>query len=228
MKKYLFLCAALVASVMLKAQSTDMQNWKYALPINITLTEFSLDSLRAKNGEAADRLLLDLKALQDKLKKDAEVIKQAQAQLKDEQDLLKRMDDGMKDSKRRLDNMIKILGQEQKEYDAANKSLEKQLDGAHKYVRVNRDARLAFEERLTNEKSVMADAMADAVRRSERLVEAQKKWTLIQESITAYQMEVMQKTTDMNLIENNHKAQVESVKAEVKRVEEVIKMAKKK
>lgn len=223
MKKFVLLVAIAIATLGAKAQVTS----EYAAPLEFQLSQFSLDNLRAEN-EDINQLQIEVKYVQEALKKDADNIKQAQAQLKDERALLKSVGESLKDAKKHIESSDKLIRNQQKELDNVMKMLDKQLSNVHKSVRVRKDVRNSMENRLDNDKMVVKSAQDEASERLRRMTDLRKNWDVMNDRLTQYGIDLNTKEATINEMVQTNKVQQEAVKAELKRIATVIKESKKK
>lgn len=224
MKKTFFMVALVVASMMCFDANAQTEN-QYAAELEFTQTEFVMDSVRFYNA-TPEQLLVELNYLQDNVKKDGVNIKKAMVQLKDERTLLKNLTAGMKDSKKHIEASDKLIRQEQKELTSVTEMLEKQLGNVHKSTRVSKAVRNRLEDNLDAAKLSIKKANHELEDRLKKIADLKKNWEAMSDKLMEYDAELTQKDAQLNTMMEKNKQQTESLKLEVKTINEQIKAAK--
>ena len=215
MKKFSFLIAALAICSTLFAQ--------HVTPLNITLVDFSLDSLRIRYADNMPMYRAELERIQDLQEATDKEMSHIRKELKDEKTYAKELTAYLKDHENSLIDLQKTMEVEYSALTSIQQSAEKTLKRLQKTSLLNRDTRDSCITSLQTEKK-------EVIRMEDELATRQKYLITLLDRVRAYQVElstfnteILNKEVDLKQLEDTQKVRKASVKAELKNVKTALK-----
>lgn len=215
MKKFSFLIVALAICSTLFAQ--------HVTPLNITLVDFSLDSLRIRYADNMPMYRAELERIQDLQEATDKEMSHIRKELKDEKTYAKELTAYLKDHENSLIDLQKTMEVEYTALTSIQQSAEKTLKRLQKTSLLNRDTRDSGITSLQTEKK-------EVIRMEDELATRQKYLITLLDRVRAYQVElstfnteILNKEVDLKQLEDTQKVRKASVKAELKNVKTALK-----
>ena len=207
MKKF-FLMAVLALSVSAFAQKVT--------PLNITLAEFKLDSLRTLYMAEPIMYRASLDAVAQALEKNEQEIKAAKAELKVEQQHAKEMAKSLKSTASMTASLKKLYAKEESELKAMSKVVEKQQKTLSKQNELNKETRDSYVAFLEKQQKELGYSIREVADRARAISELETKMQNYQTSLAGFEQEANQKASQIAFLESQLKERQNSVKAEQK------------
>ena len=206
--KKIFFMAFVALSVSAMAQQVT--------PVNITLAEFKVDSLRTLYGSEPIMYRASLDAVAQALEKNATELKTAKAELKSEQKLSKEMESSLKGATKMAASMKKLYSKEEGELKSMQKVVTGQQKMLTKQKELNDGTREAYTAFLDKQQKELGYALRELAERQRAVSDLETTIANHQTKLQTYNQEVAQKAAALANIEAELKARVASVKAEQK------------
>lgn len=215
--KKLFLSAAFAAAIVLGVNADE---YRHISPITLQLIEFNLDTMRTATDGNLDLYLTHLASLQTDLEKQGKEIANEQKNLKSEKKLYDAQMSFLKNRQAQVKNAIKFYQSEVKNYDSQLKNLKKQYEMIQK---MNDISNAAMQEQLAMLRQMEEDINA-AKERSNNIISHlnEKEVKDIDkgyEVLSQYLIEINDKTTRLENLATRSKAELETVKGQIKNIQ---------
>ncbi len=210
MKKIGFIFVSVVLCTTLNAQ--------HVTPLNITLPDFSLDSLRTAYAADAPMYRAELERIQDVQDANEKALSQARRELKDEKAHAKDVAAYLKDRESAIISLQKACETEQKALSEIQSSIEKTQKKVQKTSLLNRESSDVRTTTLQGDKKEVIRLQDELVARQKRLTAMLDRVRVDQADLATFNMEIQNKEVDLTQLENTLKVRKESVKAELKNV----------
>jgi len=207
MKKF-FLMAFAALSVSAMAQNVT--------PVNITLTDFKVDSLRALYMAEPIMYRASLDAVAQALNKDAANIKTVKNELKVEQQHAKEKANSLKEAAKMTASLKKLYAKEESELKAMQKVVENQQRTLAKQKELNQETRDAYTALLEQQQKELGYSLREVAERDRAISELETQIQNSQSQLQAYEQQTVQKASQLAQLEAELKARQASVKAEQK------------
>jgi len=208
MKKSIFLALFAMLSVSLSAQ--------HVTPLNIRITDFNFDSLRAQyQGQS---YLLELERLEKLMKDDAKKLKDVQGQLKAEKDFQKQMMAYVDKAEASFKNLQTLSQKELDELAKIKENADKQLRAINSTSLLNEETREKALDQLQNQRRGLDGAINATTNRQTQLANHPMQLQQMRTDLMVYSNEIINKEADIKQLETSLKNKREAIKAEVKNV----------
>lgn len=207
MKKFI-LMAFVALSVSAMAQKVT--------PLNITLTDVKIDSLRALYMADPIMYKAALKSLDQALDKDADEVKAAKAELKVEQQHAKEMAKSLKEAAKMAASLKKLYSKEESELKSMSKVVEKQQKTLSKQNELNQETRDVYRSFLDKQQKELGYSLREVAERSRSVSDLETTISSRQTELSAFDQQVTQKAGQLALIEAQLKERQKIVDAEQK------------
>ena len=208
MKKSIFLALFAMLSVSLSAQ--------HVTPLNIHITDFNFDSLRAQyQGQS---YLLELERLEKLMKDDAKKLKDVQSQLKAEKDFQKQMMAYVDKAEASFKNLQTLSQKELDELAKIKENADKQLRAINNTSLLNEETREKALDQLQNQRRGLDGAINATTNRQTQLANHPLQLQQMRTDLMVYSNEIINKEADIKQLETSLKNKREAIKAEVKNV----------
>ena len=208
MKKSIFLALFAMLSVSLSAQ--------HVTPLNIHITDFNFDSLRAQyQGQS---YLLELERLEKLMKDDAKKLKDVQSQLKAEKDFQKQMMAYVDKAEASFKNLQTLSQKELDELAKIKENADKQLRAINNTRLLNEETREKALDQLQNQRRGLDGAINATTNRQTQLANHPLQLQQMRTDLMVYSNEIINKEADIKQLETSLKNKREAIKAEVKNV----------
>lgn len=207
MKKF-FLLAFAALSMTAMAQKVT--------PINVTLADFKVDSLRALYMAEPIMYRASLDAVAQALNKNAEELKAAKAILKVEQQHAKEKAASLKEALRMTGSLKKLYEKEDSEVKAMQKVVEKQQKTLAKQAELNQETRDAYAALLDQQQKELGYSIREIAERARAIADLETQIQNSQTELQAYEQQVAQKAHDLAVLEAELKGRQNAVKNEQK------------
>ena len=196
-------------------------------PLNVSITEVNLDSLRGPGMENLEGYRNELVRLQQALKVDMDEIKMAKNQLKTEQTYVKNQTKLQKDREKNFKAQEKVLNTQEKNNKKERKDIEKQRKDFLKNT--------ALDQRTVDYNVRALDDRANRIDQSDRDIaykrtDIQREREQLKNEIIAladYNYALQSKASELKNMETKNKLDAGMVKSEIKNVDGQIKEQKK-
>ena len=214
--KKLFLAAAFVAATVLGVHADE---YRHISPITLQLIEFNLDTMRTATDGNLDLYLTHLAALQTDLEKQGKDIANEQKNLKSEKKLYDTQMSFLKNRQSQVKNALKFYQSELKNYDGQLKNVKKQYEMIQK---MNDISNAAMQEQLSILRRMEEDINA-AKERSNNIIKRLNEKEIKDidrgyEILSQYLIEINDKTTRLENLATRSKAELQTVKDQIKNI----------
>lgn len=215
MKKFSFLIVALAICSTLFAQ--------HVTPLNITLVDFSLDSLRIRYADNMPMYRAELERIQDLQEATDKEMSHIRKELKDEKTYAKELTAYLKDHEKSLIDLQKTMEVEYTALTSIQQSAEKTLKRLQKTSLLNRDTRDSCITSLQTEKKEVIRMEDELATRQKYLITLLDRVRAYQAELSTFNTEILNKEVDLKQLEDTQKVRKASVKAELKNVKNALK-----
>lgn len=219
MKKLFVLAGVALLSITLNAQ--------HVTPLNVTMPNVKLDTLRTFYGDDLAAYLVQLQHIELDLKGNEDALKQARKQFDEEKAYSKCITDYIKEVAQVLKTIEKDRNDELKVLSELQDIINKQTTTANKLTRITHDSKPKFIEHMASEREEI-DTQIKSIR--EQLVTLSKQQAQvkkIQDGLDIFNTEITNKENDIKLKEGQLKSTTDAVKVEIKNTKNALKAAKK-
>ena len=224
MKKILFVAAFAAACLL----SVNAEEYRHIAPITIHAIQFNLDTMRNSHDGNLDVYLTHLSSLQNDLEKQGKDIAEAQKNLKSEKKLYDVQMSFMKNRQAQVKNEKKFFQSEVKNYDNQLKNVKKQYEMIQKMTDVSS---VAIQEQLSMIRKAEEDCNKGRQRSTDIIDHItnneEKDVDAAYEVLSQYLIEINDKTTRLENLAANNKTSIATVKAQIKNIQDQIKVTKK-
>ncbi len=198
------------------AMLTMSMSAQHVTPLNLHITEFNLDELRAQySGQS---YLLELQRLDKLLKDDTKMLKDAQSQFKTEKEYLKSMTSYIDKSEASFKKLQEMSKKEIDELTKLKENADKQLTQLNKITDLNLETRDKAVEQLQLQRRGLDAAINATANRQTQLANHPQQIQLIRTDLMVFNNELTNKETDIKQLEATLKSRREIIKAETKNV----------
>lgn len=187
-----------------------------ATPLNVTLTDVRLDSLRALYQAEPTMYRAALDVLSRSLAADAEEIKSAKATLKVEQQHAKEMEKSLKEAAKMAASLDKLYGQEEAQLKGMQKTVEEQQRTLGKQVDLNQESRESYIAFLDQQQKELTYALREVADRQRAIADLEAAITKNQSSRQYFVQDLNRKASELATLEAQLKERTALVKAEQK------------
>ena len=190
---------------------------QHVTPITINLTDVQPESLRSQFLDQ-QAYLMELRRLDDLLKSDTKVLKDAQLELKAEKDFHKQMNGYVDKAEASFKNMQSLSQKELDEMNKLKENVDNQLRAINSTSLLNTESRTKATKMLQSQRleldSTINAAMKYQTELANRLSELHKTRT----DLMVLNSELLNKETDLKQLENTLKHRRDIIKEEIKNV----------
>ena len=190
-------------------------------PLQITVAEVKLDSLRSLYGADPIMYRASLESLAQALSKNADEIKAAKAELKVEQAHAKEMANSLKEAGKMTASLKKLYDKEESELKSMQKVVEKQQKTISKQKELKAETRENYVKFLEKQQKELGYSLREVADRQRAITDLETSIQNHQTTLQSFILEVGQKATDLANIEAQHKERTAAVKAEQKAYKDV-------
>lgn len=215
MKKSILALAVLALSMGLSAQHVS--------PLNIELVQFSLDSMRIQYANNLAMYKSELQRIQDIQDANKKALSDAAKELKDEKIHAKDVAAYLKQKESTYNTLQKLYNSEQDKLCDMRETVEKQTTRIQKTTRLNSETRDNNRRDLEVEKNNIERSIKEVEIRLKNIAKIIEKLPDEQEALTAFNLEIQNKETDLKQLQATQKTNVNTIKAELKTVKAAIK-----
>ena len=189
---------------------------QHVTPLNIHITDFNFDSLRAQyQGQS---YLLELERLEKLMKDDAKKLKDVQGQLKAEKDFQKQMMAYVDKAEASFKNLQTLSQKELDELAQIKENADKQLRAINNTSLLNEETREKALDQLQNQRRGLDGAINATTNRQTQLANHPMQLQQMRTDLMVYSNEIINKEADIKQLETSLKNKREAIKAEVKNV----------
>lgn len=189
---------------------------QHVTPLNIHITDFNFDSLRAQyQGQS---YLLELERLEKLMKDDAKKLKDVQGQLKAEKDFQKQMMAYVDKAEASFKNLQTLSQKELDELAKIKENADKQLRAINNTSLLNEETREKALDQLQNQRRGLDGAINATTNRQTQLANHPMQLQQMRTDLMVYSNEIINKEADIKQLETSLKNKREAIKAEVKNV----------
>ena len=206
--KKIFLMALVALSMTAVAQVVS--------PLNISLADFKVDSLRTLYLAEPIMYRASLDAVAQALAKNADEIKAAKVELKTEQAHSKEMAAMLKEAGKMVESMKKLYDKEEAELKDMQKTVEKQQKTLAKQKELNVETREAYSSVLEREQKELGYSLRELADRKRAIADIETTLQNSQSKLTIYDQQLVQKADDLTSMEALLKERTANVKNEQK------------
>ena len=185
-------------------------------PLNITLAEVKIDSLRALYMADPIMYKAALKSLDQALEKNEDEVKAAKAELKVEQQHAKEMAKSLKEATKMAASLKKLYAKEESELKSMSKVVEKQQKTLSKQKELNQETRDVYRAFLEKQQKELGYSLREVADRSHSVSDLETAISTRQTELSAFDQQVTQKGGQLGLIEAQLKERQKIVDAEQK------------
>ena len=207
MRKYILLAFAAL-SISAFAQKVT--------PLNIELAEFKLDSLRSLYIAEPAMYRASLEVVAQALDKNAAELAEAKAIFKDEQSHAKEMGNSIKEATKMTAALAKTYEKEESTLKSMQKTIEKQQRKLNSQKKLNQESRDSYTQMLEKQQKELGYSLRELAERQRAVVELNTAIQDWQTQLQAFEQQLIQKATDLSIIENQLKERLAALKAEQK------------
>ena len=207
MRKYILLAFAAL-SISAFAQKVT--------PLNIELAELKTDSLRTLYIAEPAMYRASLEVVAQALDKNAKEVSEAKAILKDEQSHAKEMASSIKEALKMTAALTKTYEKEEATLKSMQKTVEKQQRKLNSQKKLNQEARDSYSQMLDKQQKELGYSLRELAERQRAVAELNTSIQDWQSQLQAFEQQLIQKASDLTLIENQLKERLSALKAEQK------------
>ena len=207
MRKYILLAFAAL-SISAFAQKVT--------PLNIELAELKIDSLRSLYIAEPAMYRASLEVVAQALDKNAKEVAEAKAILKDEQSHAKEMASSIKEATKMTAALTKTYEKEESTLKSMQKTVEKQQRKLNSQKKLNQEARDSYSQMLEKQQKELGYSLRELAERQRAVAELNTSIQDWQTQLQAFDQQLIQKASDLTIIENQLKERLSALKAEQK------------
>lgn len=210
MKRWILMTAALVATLTVSAQ--------HVTPLNVKLTDFNLEAIRAEMDSDKAAYYVQLKHIELDLKGDAESVKQAYKQLNEEKSYAACIGDYVKFASKLLKTYEKSCNAEISDLVDMQSTIDKQTAKVKKLTLVTHDSKPKFIAHMAEERAQVSLQKEELQKKLIMISKQQAQINKVQDGLNLFLAEINNKENDLKLKEATLKANQDALKAEMKTV----------
>ena len=207
MKKF-FLMAVLALSMSAFAQRVT--------PLNITLAEVKLDSLRTLYLAEPIMYRASLDAVAQALEKNDKEIKAAKTELKVEKQHAKEMGTSLKKAESMVASLKKLYGKEENELRNMSKTVEKQMKTLGKQNELNDETRNQYRSFLEKQQQELNYSLRDVAERARAISDLETSIQNAKSNLSQFEQQANLKESELKFMETQLKERQKLVKEEQK------------
>lgn len=207
MKKF-FLMAVLALSMSAFAQRVT--------PLNITLAEVKLDSLRTLYLAEPIMYRASLDAVAQALEKNDKEVKAAKTELKVEKQHAKEMGTSLKKAESMVASLKKLYGKEEDELRSMSKTVEKQMKTLGKQNELNDETRNQYRSFLEKQQKELNYSLRDVAERARAISDLETSIQNAKSNLSQFEQQANLKESDLKFLETQLKERQKLVKEEQK------------
>ncbi len=207
MKKF-FLMAVLALSMSAFAQRVT--------PLNITLAEVKLDSLRTLYLAEPIMYRASLDAIAQALEKNDKEIKAAKTELKVEKQHAKEMGTSLKKAETMVASLKKLYGKEENELRNMSKTVEKQMKTLGKQNELNDETRNLYRSFLEKQQKELNYSLRDVAERARAISDLETSIQNAKSNLSQFEQQANLKESELKFLETQLKERQKLVKEEQK------------
>lgn len=207
MKKF-FLMAVLALSMSAFAQRVT--------PLNITLAEVKLDSLRTLYLAEPIMYRASLDALAQALEKNDKEVKAAKTELKVEKQHAKEMGTSLKKAETMVASLKKLYGKEENELRNMSKTVEKQMKTLGKQNELNDETRNQYRSFLEKQQQELNYSLRDVAERARAISDLETSIQNAKSNLSQFEQQANLKESELKFLETQLKERQKLVKEEQK------------
>lgn len=207
MKKF-FLMAVLALSMSAFAQRVT--------PLNITLAEVKLDSLRTLYLAEPIMYRASLDALAQALEKNDKEVKAAKTELKVEKQHAKEMGTSLKKAESMVASLKKLYGKEENELRNMSKTVEKQMKTLGKQNELNDETRNQYRSFLEKQQQELNYSLRDVAERARAISDLETSIQNAKSNLSQFEQQANLKESELKFLETQLKERQKLVKEEQK------------
>ena len=207
MKKF-FLMAVLALSMSAFAQRVT--------PLNITLAEVKLDSLRTLYLAEPIMYRASLDALAQALEKNDKEVKAAKTELKVEKQHAKEMGTSLKKAETMVASLKKLYGKEEDELRNMSKTVEKQMKTLGKQNELNDETRNQYRSFLEKQQQELNYSLRDVAERARAISDLETSIQNAKSNLSQFEQQANLKESELKFMETQLKERQKLVKEEQK------------
>lgn len=207
MKKF-FLMAVLALSMSAFAQRVT--------PLNITLAEVKLDSLRTLYLAEPIMYRASLDALAQALEKNDKEVKAAKTELKVEKQHAKEMGTSLKKAESMVASLKKLYGKEEDELRNMSKTVEKQMKTLGKQNELNDETRNLYRSFLEKQQKELNYSLRDVAERARAISDLETSIQNAKSNLSQFEQQANLKESELKFLETQLKERQKLVKEEQK------------
>lgn len=207
-KKKFFLMAVLALSMSAFAQRVT--------PLNITLAEVKLDSLRTLYLAEPIMYRASLDALAQALEKNDKEVKAAKTELKVEKQHAKEMGTSLKKAEIMVASLKKLYGKEEDELRNMSKTVEKQMKTLGKQNELNDETRNQYRSFLEKQQQELNYSLRDVAERARAISDLETSIQNAKSNLSQFEQQANLKESELKFLETQLKERQKLVKEEQK------------
>lgn len=207
MKKF-FLMAVLALSMSAFAQRVT--------PLNITLAEVKLDSLRTLYLAEPIMYRASLDAVAQALEKNDKEVKAAKTELKVEKQHAKEMGTSLKKAESMVASLKKLYGKEEDELRNMSKTVEKQMKTLGKQNELNDETRNQYRSFLEKQQQELNYSLRDVAERARAISDLETSIQNAKSNLSQFEQQANLKESELKFMETQLKERQKLVKEEQK------------
>ena len=207
MRKF-FLMAVLALSMSAFAQRVT--------PLNITLAEVKLDSLRTLYLAEPIMYRASLDAVAQALEKNDKEIKAAKTELKVEKQHAKEMGTSLKKAESMVASLKKLYGKEENELRNMSKTVEKQMKTLGKQNELNDETRNLYRSFLEKQQQELNYSLRDVAERARAISDLETSIQNAKSNLSQFEQQANLKESELKFMETQLKERQKLVKEEQK------------
>ena len=206
--KKIFLMAVLALSMSAFAQRVT--------PLNITLAEVKLDSLRTLYLAEPIMYRASLDAAAQALEKNDKEIKAAKTELKVEKQHAKEMGTSLKKAESMVASLKKLYGKEENELRNMSKTVEKQMKTLGKQNELNDETRNQYRSFLEKQQQELNYSLRDVAERARAISDLETSIQNAKSNLSQFEQQANLKESELKFLETQLKERQKLVKEEQK------------
>lgn len=207
MRKF-FLMAVLALSMSAFAQRVT--------PLNITLAEVKLDSLRTLYLAEPIMYRASLDAVAQALEKNDKEVKAAKTELKVEKQHAKEMGTSLKKAESMVASLKKLYGKEENELRNMSKTVEKQMKTLGKQNELNDETRNQYRSFLEKQQQELNYSLRDVAERARAISDLETSIQNAKSNLSQFEQQANLKESELKFLETQLKERQKLVKEEQK------------
>ena len=207
-KKKFFLMAVLALSMSAFAQRVT--------PLNITLAEVKLDSLRTLYLAEPIMYRASLDAVAQALEKNDKEVKAAKTELKVEKQHAKEMGTSLKKAESMVASLKKLYGKEENELRNMSKTVEKQMKTLGKQNELNDETRNQYRSFLEKQQQELNYSFRDVAERARAISDLETSIQNAKSNLSQFEQQANLKESELKFLETQLKERQKLVKEEQK------------